>query len=157
MSEPYMTLSCCVLWWREKLTFLLLLTGRVHFFFITATNKWCQLKNLAANVNHIIATRSREVYSDLGWLPQGCHDPEAVECVGTKFSANGTIKTLLSCNPFPEIAFVGKTLRKRMLHYYQNNVNELFRVLLMAWWSFTDPVTGHAVDAASISCVTSCN
>lgn len=130
-----MTLSCCVLWWPEKNWPFCCCLQEVYAFFITAKNKWCQLKNLAANVNHIIVTRLREVYSDLGWLPQGCHDPEAVECVGTKFSANGTIKTLLSCDPFPEIAFAGKTLCKRMLHYYQNNVNELFRVLLMAWWS----------------------
>lgn len=42
-------------------------------------------------------------------MPRGCHDPEAAESVGAKFSANVTIKVSLSCNTVPKIALAGKT------------------------------------------------
>lgn len=58
------------------------------------------IKNLSDNVNHIIVPRLREVYSVLGWLPEGCHDPEAAQTVVTKFSANVMMELRLSCNDF---------------------------------------------------------
>lgn len=46
------------------------------------------MKHAAANVNHIIVTRFREVYSDLGWLPRKLHDLEAAESVEAKLSVS---------------------------------------------------------------------
>lgn len=46
---------------------------------IRKTKQMVPIKNVTADVNHIIVSRFREVYSDLGWLPRECHDPEAAE------------------------------------------------------------------------------
>lgn len=74
-----------------------------HAFFLILTREKAQMvpiKNISDNVNHIMVTRLREVYSVLGWLPEGYHDPEAAQRVVTKFSANVTIELWLSCNVF---------------------------------------------------------
>lgn len=107
-SVTLMNLSCCVLWWWKNCDLSVPAYRKCTLFFINRKKQIVPIKNLAANVNHIIVTRLREVYSFLGWLPLGCHDPEAAESVGTKFSANVTIKVSLSCNTVPKITFTGK-------------------------------------------------
>lgn len=57
--------------------------------------------------------------------PESVMTPVAAESFGANFRANGRIKVSLSCNAVPKIACAGRSLRKWMLYYYQNNVNEL--------------------------------
>lgn len=78
-----MSLPCCVLWWwkncdlsvaayrKGTLFSSLLKKNKKKKKQPNKTKQMVPIKNPAANVNQIIVTRLREVYSDLGWLPWG--------------------------------------------------------------------------------------
>lgn len=113
----------------KTVTSVSLLTRSVLFLIVwRKQNKWCQLKNAVANVNHVILTRFGEVYSDVGWRPREPRDPKAAESVGAKLSAS------LS-NTAPKKAFAGKGLANACYITVTIELMNFRGVYLMTCWS----------------------